>query len=244
MKQNQNVIDAPIPRGHFALAVNMIANGKFYHAGVPMPLAELAAIPPNLRKREFIIRHSNLEPEPDDAPRSLTFQLNTAYAVDEDGNRRQARHLQRQAAQLEAIEDQESAIVEELQNANDDLDPAIAAQIQDAHDSLVQRQIAEGQAAARQCEIDEEAARQFIASRIRCWLTTFLRRLSTMSRSLNRQHLSRASCASDISGVAIPGFERCELAVASGKRFTSEKLKANFCRLELLAAMASCQLPI
>ena len=150
-------------RAVICFAVNMIANGKFYHAGVPMPLAELAAIPPNLRKREFIIRHSNLEPEPDDAPRSLTFQLNTAYAVDEDGNRRQARHLQRQAAQLEAIEDQESAIVEELQNANDDLDPAIAAQIQDAHDSLVQRQIAEGQAAARQCEIDEEAARQFIA---------------------------------------------------------------------------------
>ena len=155
---------APPPPGHFCLAVNMIAKGRFLHAGVMMPLAELSAIPPNLRKPEFIIRHNpNLDPEPDDSPRSLTFTLNTPYAVDEDGNRRQARHLQRQAAQLEAIADQEEAVAEELQNENDNLDPVIAEQIQDAHDALVQRQIAEGQAAARQREMDEEAARQFIA---------------------------------------------------------------------------------
>ena len=154
----------PPPPGCFCLAVNMISKGRFLHAGVPMPLSELETIPPNLRKPEFIIRHDpRLDPGPDDSPRSLTFRLNTPYALDEDGNRRQARHFQREAAQLEAIADQEAGIAEELQNANDDLDPVIAEQIQDAHDSLVQRQIAERQAAARQREMDEQAAREFIA---------------------------------------------------------------------------------
>ena len=152
----------PPPPGCFCLAVNMIAGGKFLNAGQPMPLAQLSEIPANLRKEKYIIRHSNAEPEPEVV---TNFQMNTVYGVDQD-DRLRRRHVERQATEQAAAADFQDAIeaqlADEIENPDETVASALALAAED-HQASVGLQRAQAEAAARRREMDEEAARQFIA---------------------------------------------------------------------------------
>jgi hypothetical protein len=72
---NQRLFDAP-PPGHFVPVVNLIYNGRFVHAGTPMPLAELSKLPENLKKPEYILKHNSSKAsapaDPDVPPSNLS----------------------------------------------------------------------------------------------------------------------------------------------------------------------------
>jgi hypothetical protein len=92
---------------------------------VPKPLSELEKIPAVLRKPHYILKHdpnTSIESPVDDAP-SLTFTLNTTYAVDADGRRR-VRGVEREAINLNRAQEEQEAIENAL---NAEPDPQIKA---------------------------------------------------------------------------------------------------------------------
>jgi hypothetical protein len=156
---NQHSFAAP-PPGHFTLAVNMIYNSQFVHAGTAMPLARLKEIPATLRKEQYIIRHdpnASIESPADDAPASLTFTTSgQQYSVDEQGFRR-AKNVEREIIRLQQADDEQRMIEGALSQSNEQEQAALAI-VQSDFESAVAREHAAAAYRARKNDMGLQLA--------------------------------------------------------------------------------------
>ena len=161
---DQNVFPAP-PAGHFITVVSMIYGGCFQPAGQPTPLSELQKIPRNLRKPRYLLfPDPHAKPSNGDA-RNLIYETNTHYSVDDAGDYHQrqiARQINLEAMRIEAAEELERQLKEEIENP----DPTTAAAmkiVQEDHDINVSAQIAQGQYLAKERELADQAAKDLLS---------------------------------------------------------------------------------
>ena len=134
---------------------------RFIVAGMESPYRSLDEIPPILRPH-IITPGSESESEfTDDEPRSLTFQLNTTYAVDADGRRR-ARNIRREIINLERAQQEDDTLEEYLSSDPDEKLKAALEDVEEDRQARVAHQRAEAESYAKQCELADEAAQQFI----------------------------------------------------------------------------------
>jgi len=147
------------------LSVNAIfavrGTSRFVHAGIPLDAETLSAMPPNIQR--YLVPAES-ESESDQEP-VASFQLGKVYSVDRNDRLRQrqvARQATEQAAAAQFQDAMEAHLQEQLENP-DQTTAAAMEQIQDQHEAVVGRQIAEAAAAAKRREMDDEAAKQFIA---------------------------------------------------------------------------------
>jgi hypothetical protein len=142
------------------LSVNAIFDRRFIHAGQVLDAETLSAMPSMFRRYIIPVESESEEPE----QVATNFQLNTSYRVGRE-DRLLQRHLEQQAVQQAAAAQFQDAIEAQLEHEIEHPAETIAAalaDVEDQHNSDVQRQIAEASAAARQHEMADEAARQFL----------------------------------------------------------------------------------
>jgi hypothetical protein len=133
---------SPSPPSSVTLSVNTILHGVWHSAGSPIPVNEL---PSHLKR--YIAKPQEESDQPQE--RNLAFSLHTSYGVDERGYR----YLRREAQQLNAAAELEEALQAPLPKE-------VAEQLQNQHQANVNRQIVEGQAAARRHDQAQEFVRQ------------------------------------------------------------------------------------
>ena len=141
--------------------MNAIFNGRFVFAGTVLDQPTLATLPATFKK--YLVPAESESDQPEQI--ATNFQLNTSYRVGREGRLLQ-RNLERQATEQASAAQFQDAVEEQLQDSLENPDQTTAAaleEVQYAHESAVAKQVAEAQAAARRREMDEEAAKQFIA---------------------------------------------------------------------------------
>jgi hypothetical protein len=134
---------------------NVAGGARFVHAGEQTPWRDLSEVPAPLKP---FITTGEPEPEPaDDEPRSVTFQLNTVYELDSQGRRR-ARSIERQAANLQALAEEDTAVAEALSRR--ELDEETKAGLEEDRQMDIRRQRAEAQYATKLADAANEATQQ------------------------------------------------------------------------------------
>ena len=146
--------------------VNIIApvagapgGSRFFEAGQPTPYHEISEVPENFRS---FIASGEPETEPSaDEPRSLTFGLNTPYAIDRNGYRR-AKNIERQVVNLQQGQEELEAAERALNADPDEQTRAALEVVQDHHDAAVARAMAEAEYAAKERDAANEVAQRMI----------------------------------------------------------------------------------
>ena len=127
------------------ISTNTIINGKFYKRGEPLPFTKVEDLPPNLRP--LVVTN---EPEEDEEPEGArgSFQMNTLYEVTDDNRlgRRVRGRVERQVAVLQAENEEQDWIEEEVNSA--ELPAEVAQDLQAEHERDIDMQRAQAQADA------------------------------------------------------------------------------------------------
>jgi hypothetical protein len=124
------------------ISANTILDGQFYKRGEPLPFSKVEDLPPNLKPYVISGELEEEDEEPEGARGS--FQLNTAYEVGDDDRlgRRLQRKVAREIAALEAKNEREEWLEEEVAAAGE-LAPEVAESLEEEHRRHVDMQRAQ-----------------------------------------------------------------------------------------------------
>lgn len=137
------------PPGPIRISTNTIIGNRFFYAYEPLPFARVEDLPENLRP---LVVTGEPEAEGPNEPCGA-FQLNTRYQLTSDG--RLGRRLQREVAQMEA-ENEFEGWVEEQMDAP--LPPEVAQGLQEEHENSVAFAAAQLAADASRSDAASDAA--------------------------------------------------------------------------------------
>ena len=155
-------LKAPMPKqteppAIVRISTNTIINGKFYKRGEPLPFERAEDVPENLKPLLVTCEDPQQGEEPEGARGS--FQLNTAYEVGDDDRlgRRLQRKVAREIADLEAKNEREEWLEEEVAAAGE-LAPEIAQSLEEEHRRHVDQQAAQMRVDAQRSDEASDAA--------------------------------------------------------------------------------------
>jgi hypothetical protein len=144
----------PEPPAVIRISANTILDGKFYKRGEPLPFSKVEDLPPNLKP--LVVTGEPEDEEPEGARGS--FQLNTPYEVTDDDRlgRKVRRRVERQIADLEAVNEEQDWIEEEVNSA--ELPPEVAQSLEEEHRRHVDMQRAQLAVDAQRSDEASDAA--------------------------------------------------------------------------------------
>jgi hypothetical protein len=145
---------APEPPAPIRLSDNTIWEGKFYNAGEVLPVSSVEELTPNLRP---LVVTGEPEPEEPNVARG-SYQTGIIYEMTDDGRLGRAlrRNVQRQVAQLEAENERQDWIEEEVASA--ELPFSVAEDLQAEHENAIALAKAQMAADARRSDEVSDAA--------------------------------------------------------------------------------------
>jgi len=144
LSMNETAFDPP-PAGMFTTTVSMIFDGRFQHAGQPLPLSELSKIPATLRKQRYLLFPNSKAKPANDDPRNLIFTTDTQYSISPEGYRHHQREVARKINLEEMRASAQAQLEEQIKYEIENPDPQTKAALEIAEEDYrmsVQGQIA------------------------------------------------------------------------------------------------------
>jgi hypothetical protein len=131
------------------LTVGALIGKQLFAAGTPLPYTALEDVPEALRS--FVVSKDDDDADKLEPLAQFSFQLGVHYGLDSNGRlRRHARDLARQAAELEAVAQEQELIRETIEDAR--LPEETVEQLQDSHDADIAQQLAQAEISARRAD--------------------------------------------------------------------------------------------